>query len=262
MTDPGAAAPRFTVVVPVFNEAVSLPALADELRDVMRRMSGGYECILVDDGSTDGTAAVIDALTGALGSSFRGIRFARNRGQAAALYAGLHQATGSIVIVLDGDGQNRPQDIPLMVDELLRRNLDLVCGIRVDRDDPWLRRSMSRLANGVRSRFLHDHVRDSGCALKAMRRPVIATLPPIRTLYSFIPAFAAAAGFVVGECPVGHRARQGGTSSYGLRAFLWRPMIDMLGVRWYAARSVLTRDDLMAQDDASVSVPRPARREA
>ncbi len=261
MTERGVTAPRFSVVVPVFNEAVSLPGLADELRDVMGAMPGGYECILVDDGSSDGTAAVIDGLTGAPGSPFRGIRFARNRGQAAALYAGLHEAVGSLVIVLDGDGQNRPQDIPRMVDELLRRDLDLVCGIRVGRDDSWLRRSMSRVANGVRSRFLHDHVQDSGCALKAMRRPVIAALPPIRTLYSFIPAFAAQAGFVVGECPVGHRARQGGTSSYGLRAFLWRPMIDMLGVRWYGARSVLERDDLMARDEGA-SAPRRARRDA
>jgi glycosyltransferase involved in cell wall biosynthesis len=234
------------VVVPVFDEATALPGLARELADVMGRMTGGWECIWVDDGSTDGSDAIIDRLVAPPGSPFRCVRFERNRGQAAALYAGLHEAVGDVVVVLDGDGQNRPDDIPRLVDALVRDGLDLVCGVRVDRQDGVVRRVMSRVANAVRSRFLRDGVRDSGCALKAMRREVVAALPPIRTLYSFIPAFARAAGFAVGECPVSHRARQGGRSSYGVRAFLWRPFVDMLGVRWYGARLVLERTDLVA----------------
>ncbi|HEV7734261.1 MAG TPA: glycosyltransferase family 2 protein [Candidatus Binatia bacterium] len=245
MTD---VAPRYSVVVPVFNEAAALPALAEEVAAVMRRMDGGWECIIVDDGSTDATAACIDRLTAPSGSPFRCVRFARNRGQAAALYAGLRRARGELVVVLDGDGQNPPEDIPRLVEMLVRDGLDLVCGIRIDRQDGALRRVISRVANGVRSRFLRDRMRDSGCALKVMRRAVVAALPPIRTLYSFIPAFAVAAGFTVGECAVGHRARQGGESSYGLRVFLWRPLVDMLGVRWYGARLVLERSDLVEPD--------------
>lgn len=250
MTDRAhAATPRYSVVVPVFNEAAALPGLASELTATMERLEGGWECILVDDGSTDATAACIDRLRAPVGSPFRSLRFARNRGQAAALYAGLRRARGDLVVVLDGDGQNPPADIPRLVDVLVRDGLDLVCGIRVDRQDGALRRVISRVANHVRSRFLRDRMRDSGCALKVMRSAVVAALPPIRTLYSFIPAFAVAAGFAVGECPVGHRERQGGQSSYGLRVFLWRPLVDMLGVRWYGARLVLERSDLVAPDD-------------
>ncbi len=239
------ATPRYSLVIPVFQEATALPSLVREITAVMRGMDGGWECILVDDGSTDATPQLIDELTRRPGSSFRSIRFAQNRGQAAALHAGLRQAAGDLVVLLDGDGQNRPDDIPALVATMERDNLDLVCGVRVDRQDTRLRKVMSRFANAVRSRFLGDHVRDAGCALKVMRREVTAALPPIRTLYSFIPAFAVAAGFSVGECPVRHRPRQGGTSSYGLRAFLWRPLIDMLGVRWYRARTVLDRSDLV-----------------
>jgi dolichol-phosphate mannosyltransferase len=248
VTDP---APRYSVVVPVFNEAAALPALTAEVVAAMRHMDGGWECILVDDGSVDGTAAFIDRLAAQADSPFRCVRFGHNRGQGAALHAGLRQATGEIIVVLDGDGQNPPAEIPRLVDMLVRDGLDLVCGVRVDRQDGVLRRTMSRVANAVRSRFLRDRVRDSGCALKAMRRTVVAALPPLRTLYSFIPAFALAAGFTVGECPVRHRARQGGRSSYGLRAFLWRPFVDMLGVRWYSARLVLERADVDAPPSAN-----------
>jgi hypothetical protein len=106
-----------------------------------------------------------------------------------------------------------------------------------------MRRWMSRLANGVRARFLGDGVRDSGCGLKVMRRAVVPALLPLRTLYSFVPALAVAAGFRVGEQVVQHRPRDGGRSSYGLRAFFWRPFVDMLGVRWYQGRCTLRAGD-------------------
>lgn len=235
---------RYSLVIPVLNEAAALPALADEIVEIMTAMGAPWECVVVDDGSTDRTPEIVARLVARPGSPFRALRFARNRGQAAALHAGLHAARGALLILLDGDGQNCPQDIPRLVQILIADDLDLVCGIRADRQDSRIRRTMSRLANAVRSRFLGDHVHDSGCALKVMRAHVAPALPPIRTLYSFIPAFAVAAGFRVGEYPVGHRPRQGGTSSYGMRAFLWRPLVDMLGVRWYGARCVLRRSDL------------------
>jgi hypothetical protein len=113
---------------------------------------------------------------------------------------------------------------------------DLAVGIRVDRQDAWARRVMSRLANTVRKRLLRDGVRDTGCGLKAMRREVAAALIPMRTLYSFIPALAAGAGFHVAEIPVGHRPRLAGESKYGVRRFLFWPLLDMLGVWWFNRR--------------------------
>lgn len=236
---------EYSVVVPVFDEVTALPGLAAEIRAAMARLGIDWECILVDDGSTDGSARLIDELCGAPDSPFRAVHFPANRGQAAALDAGLRRATGRLIIILDGDGQNCPDDIPLLVDVLRCKDLDLVCGVRVDRHDSWLRRGMSRLANAVRARVLGDHTHDAGCALKVMRREVVQALVPIRTLYSFIPALAVAAGFRLGECAVRHRPRHGGRSSYGLRAFLWRPLVDMVGVRWLQSRSVVRRGDLV-----------------
>ena len=113
---------------------------------------------------------------------------------------------------------------------------DLVVGVRQGRQDSRLRLVMSRVANTIRSRVLRDGVRDTGCGLKAMRREVVDALIPIRTLYSFIPALAVAAGHRVVECPVQHRSRQAGTAHYGLRAFAWRPLLDMVGVWWFTRR--------------------------
>jgi hypothetical protein len=127
-----------------------------------------------------------------------------------------------------------PADIPRLLAAL--ETADMVVGIRQNRQDSGLRRRISRLANAVRSRVLRDGVRDSGCALKAFRREVVGALIPLRTLYSFMPAMAAASGFVVVQVPVQHRARQGGRSNYGLRVFLWRPLLDMLGMWWFTRR--------------------------
>lgn len=245
--------PRFSVVVPVFNEERALHSLVSEIRAAMEQLEGTYECIFVDDGSRDGTAGILDTIVARPASPFRCIRFDENRGQGAALYVGMAEARGSIVVVLDGDGQNPPDDIPQLVEALVREDLDLVCGVRVARKDTALRRAMSRIANAVRSRALGDGVRDSGCALKVMRREVVRTMLPMRTLYSFIPALAKAAGCSIGERAVGHRQRIGGRSSYGLRAFLWRPLVDMLGVRWYASRCVLQSSDLVTQNSRSLS---------
>jgi len=239
---------EYSLVVPVFDEITALPALAAEIRATMARLGRPWECILVDDGSTDGSGRLIDELCAPRASRFRAIHFAANRGQAAALDAGLRRAKGRLVVILDGDGQSYPDDIPVLIDALHREHLDLVCGVRVGRRDSWLRRAMSRLANAVRARVLGDGTSDAGCALKVMRREVVAALVPIRTLYSFIPALAAGAGFRLGECPVRHRARHGGRSSYGLRAFLWRPLVDMVGVRWLVSRRIVRREDLI--DDA------------
>jgi dolichol-phosphate mannosyltransferase len=135
---------------------------------------------------------------------------------------------------MDGDGQNCPADVPGLLAG--RGNADMIVGIRQNRQDSWLRRKISRLANAVRSRILGDGMRDGGCALKVFRREVVSSFIPIRTLYSFMPAMAVAAGFRVVEAPVTHRARGGGKSNYGLQVFLWRPVLDLLGVWWFSRR--------------------------
>ena len=226
----------YSVVIPFYNEAAAAPSLLQEVLAVLARLDGPSECLCVDDGSSDGTATVLNTFAAQSGSTVRVITFPKNRGQAAALWAGLHEARGRIVITLDGDGQNDPADIPDLLHHL--DHADLVCGIRAERNDTALRRAMSRLANRVRGSILGDNMRDSGCALKVMRREVVQSLLPIRTLYSFIPALAVAGGFRIAEIPVRHRARNGGTSNYGFLKFALMPFVDMLGLYWFRKRCV------------------------
>jgi len=233
--------PFFSVVIPFFNEEAAIPDLLNEVLEVMDGLGRSYECLCIDDGSRDRTLERIEAVADRPDSPVRAIRFPEHRGQGAALYRGLREAAGEIVITLDGDGQNHPADIPLLLD--LLETSDLVCGIRAERQDSWLRRSMSRVANSVRGWLLRDGVHDAGCALKVMRREVVESLIPLKTLYSFIPAMAAAAGFRIAETPVRHRPRHGGKTSYGLIVFLWRPLIDLIGLAWYRRRCTLMPED-------------------
>jgi len=231
---------RWSVVVPLHDEADNVAPLVAELRSVLATLDGPYEVLLVDDGSRDDTLTI--AQRAALDwPQCRVVWFRRNHGQAAALLVGLHRARGSVVVTLDGDGQNVPADIPAMLAAL--EGADLVVGVRQARDDSRLRLVMSRLANAIRSRFLRDGVTDAGCGLKVMRREVVDAFIPIRTLYSFMPALAVAAGHRVVECPVQHRARRAGTAHYGLRTFAWRPLLDMLGVWWFTRRRFAGRID-------------------
>ncbi len=227
--------PVYSVVVPFYNEEVAAPRLLQEILAVLARLDGPAECLCIDDGSSDGTAAVLNAFAALPDSPVRVIAFPKNKGQAAALWAGLHEARGRIVLTLDGDGQNDPADIPRLLHALT--GADMVVGVRQNRRDNTSRRWMSRLANAVRGRDLGDGMRDSGCALKAFRREVVAALIPIRTLYSFIPAMAVAGGFRTRQVPVQHRARTGGRSSYGALVFLWRPLVDLVGMWWFSRRA-------------------------
>ncbi len=227
------AEPLLSVVVPFYNEEGAAGSLLGELRRVLDALGMSWEIVAVDDASVDATRPILTAAAREE-PRIKVLSWDENRGQAAALYRGLHAARAPVIATLDGDGQNDPADLPALLAGL--RRVDMMVGIRADRDDSRLRRWMSRLANRVRGRLLGDRVRDSGCALKVFRREVIEALIPIRSLYSFLPALALAAGFSVDERIVRHRPRQGGVSSYGLRAFLWRPALDLLGVWWFTRR--------------------------
>jgi glycosyltransferase involved in cell wall biosynthesis len=231
----------YTVVIPFFNECENVHALLSELLVVEKEQKASWNFVLVSDGGTDGTPAALDAWS-AEHPRCKVLHMPGNRGQAASLYAGLQQATTPFIITMDGDGQNVPRDIPELIRQL--GPADMVVGIRTERNDSRLRRLMSRLANRVRGHVLGDLLSDSGCALKVFRREVVQALLPIRTLYSFMPAMAVAAGFTVRQYPVQHRSRRAGRSSYGLRAFLWRPLMDMLGLLWFRQRCLPLRQIL------------------
>ena len=226
--------PAVSVVVPLYNEEESVAMLQTELMAALHGID--YEIIFVDDGSTDQTVA---RLTN--GPAMRLLRFEKNAGQSAAIYAGLQAARGAAVVLIDGDLQNDPADIPRLLTELEGGGADLVCGYRAQRKDTVVKRLTSRIANFVRSRFTKDGVRDTGCTLKAMRRECIATLVPFKGMHRFIPALIKGAGYRLVEVPVNHRARRFGTSKYGLGNRAVRATIDMFGVRWLLSRQLRYR---------------------
>ncbi len=224
-----------SVVIPFYNESGNAVPLLHELCEVENQLGALWEYILVDDCSTDDT--LNELVAWASGRKHTHIyQTPRNMGQASSLYAGLFAASGPVIITLDGDGQNVPADIPSLLP--LLEQVDMVVGIRAKRRDSWSRRRMSRFANRIRSKVLGDGMQDSGCALKVFHQRVRYALLPIKTLYSFMPAMAVAGGFSVAQQPVQHRLRTRGQSSYGLRAFAWRPLVDMVGLWWFARRSL------------------------
>jgi len=217
-----------SVVVPLFNEEQSVAILQRELADALARLD--YEIIFVDDGSQDETVARI-----ATDPRTRLLRFEKNAGQSAAIFAGLQAVRSEVAVLIDGDLQNDPADIPRLLAEI-SRGADLVCGYRAQRKDTLLKRITSRVANFVRSRFTRDGVRDTGCTLKAMRRDCIAALVPFKGMHRFIPALVKGAGYSLVEIPVNHRPRRFGQSKYGLGNRALGATIDMFGVRWLLSR--------------------------
>jgi dolichol-phosphate mannosyltransferase len=220
--------PAVSVIVPVYNEEENVPILQAELRAALRGID--HEFIFVDDGSADRTFERIEAAP-----NLRVIRFEKNAGQSAAMYAGLQAARGAILVLIDGDLQNDPADIPRLVDEI-SGGADLVCGYRALRRDTLAKRLTSRVANAVRSRYTKDGVRDTGCTLKAMRRECVAVLFPFKGMHRFIPALIKDAGYQLVEIPVNHRPRRFGQTKYGLGNRAVRATIDMFGVRWLLSR--------------------------
>ena len=220
--------PEASIVVPVFNEEENIPILQSELRAALQAVD--HEIIFVDDGSIDRTTERIEAAP-----NVRVIRLEKNTGQSAAIYAGLKSARAAIVVLIDGDLQNDPADIPNLLSEIAN-GADLVCGYRVKRQDTPLKRVTSRIANAVRSRYTKDGVRDTGCTLKAMRRECVAALVPFKGMHRFIPALVKGAGYRLVEIPVNHRPRRFGQSKYGLGNRAVRATMDMFGVRWLLSR--------------------------
>jgi len=220
--------PDFSVVIPLYNEADNVAILQKEIQAALVGCS--YELILVDDGSIDGTVARI-----ARNPEVRVLEFEKNAGQSAAMLAGMNAAQGRVVVLLDGDLQNDPRDIPLLLAEV-EKGADLACGYRAHRRDTVVKKLTSRIANFVRSRFIGDGVRDTGCTLKAMRRECVSALVPFKGVHRFIPALVKNAGYRLVEVPVNHRSRQFGVSKYGLGNRAFRATADMFAVRWLQSR--------------------------
>jgi glycosyltransferase involved in cell wall biosynthesis len=223
-----------TLIAPVYNEADNLPLLAGEIRRAMEGQPRPWRLLLVDDGSTDQSLAVIRGLAGA-DPRLLYLALKANSGQSAALAAAFSRAPGDIFVTLDADLQNDPADIPALLD-LLDQGHDLAAGYRLRRRDSPGKRLASRFANAVRRLFLQDGIRDSGCSLKAMRAPLARSLPLFRGMHRFMPALMLMRDAAVIQAPVSHRPRRRGVSKYRVLDRLWPGLQDLLGVWWLRRR--------------------------
>jgi glycosyltransferase involved in cell wall biosynthesis len=224
-----------SVVVPVLNEEDSLPLLHQRLSEALAHSGCSYEIIVVDDGSTDRSFAIMEEIQ-AHDEHLRVVRFRRNYGQTAAFAAGFDRAQGDVVITIDADLQNDPADIPALMAKIAE-GYDVVSGWRVDRKDRFLdRRLPSLLANRLIAWTTGVRIHDYGCSLKAYRREVLADVRLYGEMHRFIPALAHAAGARVTEIPVNHHPRQFGKAKYGLSRTL-KVVLDILAVRFLMSYS-------------------------
>lgn len=216
-----------SLVVPVLNEREALPDLLDEIERSCDALDLEWEAIVVDDGSSDGTFALVEEL-GAGRSRLRGVRLRRNFGKSAALAAGFEASRGATIITIDGDGQDDPADIGKLL-ACLGEGADLASGWKRDRQDPFSRRFASRVFNRMTGLLTGVSMHDMNCGFKAYRGDCARSLEIYGELHRFLPAMAAQQGWRVAELPVNHRARQHGSSRFGVERYL-RGALDLLAV--------------------------------
>ena len=217
---------HISIVIPVYNELDSVDKLHNEIVLAMNSMAYPYEIIFVDDGSTDGTFEKLTSL-----AKIKIIHFRKNFGQTSALDAGIKEARGEYIITMDGDGQNDPADIPRLVDEIKKNNLDVVSGWRKNRQDVFSKRFFSRCAAILRRILINDGIHDSGCTLKIYKKECFEKIDLTGEMHRFIPAILSIKGFKIGEIVVNHRSRKSGLTKYNWKRGI-KGILDMFSV-WF-----------------------------
>lgn len=232
--------PEVSVVIPLYNEVETIPELARRLGQALDAIGRPWEVVIIDDGSTDGSWQALEQVHAA-DPRFVAIRFRRNFGQTPAFAAGFDAARGDVVVTMDADLQNDPDDIGKLLDEMARGGFDIVSGWRQDRKEPLLlRRIPSMLGNRVMRALTGVALKDTGCSLKAYRSDVVKSIDLYGNLHRFIPAVASAYGVTIGQVPVRDNPRFSGTSKYGLGlARAPRVLLDLLAL--YFLRNYGTR---------------------
>jgi glycosyltransferase involved in cell wall biosynthesis len=217
-----------SIVAPLYNESENVQPLVDWIREALQAYDGSFEVILVDDGSRDDTWSQVRAV--AADRRVQGLRLGRNVGQTAAMMAGFDHARGKVIVSLDGDLQNDPRDIPMLIAKL-DEGYDLVCGWRQQRQDKLLLRKVpSWVANRIIRRLTGVAISDNGCSLKAYRRELLNRIALYAEQHRFIPALSASVGARITEMPVRHHPRRFGESKYGISRTL-KVLVDLLTLK-------------------------------
>jgi dolichol-phosphate mannosyltransferase len=226
---------QYSILVPAHNEESNLPHLLQEISSVMHGLEGSFEIIVIDDGSTDNTFETLSRISHGM-AQLRVLRLASKSGQSAALSIGLKEAIGQLIITLDGDGQNNPEDIPILIKAL--HGHDCATGYRIHRKDSWTKKLWSQIANMTRRFVLKDSIKDTGCSLKICTASSIRSIPCFTGMHRLLPSLLIIYGYSVIEIPVTHRPRLMGTSNYSLFNRSWSSFCDLLGVFWLKKRHI------------------------
>lgn len=227
-----------SIVIPIHNEEENIKNLIYEIIDVMGTCN--YEIVAVNDGSSDRTEMVIKKLV-QNNSNIKLITHLENYGQSAAVYSGIEAASGNIIATIDGDGQNNPEDIILLTQELLKNQdsqVKMAVGFRHQRQDSRVKIFSSKIANLIRSSLLEDQANDSGCGLKVFYKESFQNLPFFNHMHRFLPALFSIYGFSILNVKVSHRERKKGTSHYGTIDRLIAGLFDLAGVWWFKKRQI------------------------
>ncbi|MBM4065917.1 MAG: glycosyltransferase family 2 protein [Planctomycetes bacterium] len=225
--------PDISIIIPLYNEVDNIEPLG---RSIINAMQGrNHEVVFVDDGSTDGSTQKLREWC-AQHTNFRAVHFKKNAGQTAAMDAGFRHAAGEYVVSMDADMQNDPADIPKLIEKL--STFDMVCGWRQKRNDPWIKRISSKVANYIRNKLSREDIRDTGCSLKAYRRNCLDHIKLYNGMHRFLPTLFKMEGFAVTEIVVNHYPRKFGKSKYGISNRAFRAFVDLLVVRWMKKRKL------------------------
>jgi len=229
---------ELSIVIPVKDEEETIPVLAREIDSAMASVSYPWECIWVDDGSTDSTLAKLEGLN-KQDPHHQFVTQARNYGQSAALITGFDVARGRLLATLDGDGQNDPGDLPKLVAHLIEKDVDMVNGVRQKRRDSFVRKISSKIGNGFRNILTGESITDVGCSIRVFKKIYVKNLPSFKGMHRFFPTLLRIGGCSkIIEMPVNHRPREFGQTKYGIKNRLWVGIIDTLAVRWMKTRMV------------------------
>jgi dolichol-phosphate mannosyltransferase len=235
-----------SVVIPIKDEAENIEPLSQQLTSVLNENPWSWECIWVDDGSTDGSLAILERLA-RRDAHHRFVSFDQNAGQSAAFCAGFKEAAGAIIATIDGDGQNDPADIPRLMREIQTGKADMVNGYRAKRKDNLMRKLSSRTANAFRNRVTGKTVSDVGCSTRVFKRQCVECLPNFKGMHRFLPTLVHMQGFKLTEVPVNHRPRLLGKTKYNISNRLWVGLLDTLGVLWLQKRGFSYRVEKRSQ---------------
>ena len=230
-----------SIVIPLKNEGQSVLSLKNEIDGVMKQLPYSWECLWIDDGSTDNTLNEIQRFH-QQDPRHQYVALACNCGQSAALHAGFSYARGEIIVTLDGDGQNDPGDFPGLIERLFKENCDMINGVRSNRMDSFTRKISSRIANGFRNWLTHENITDVGCSLRVFRHECIQHITPFKGFHRFLPTLIRIGGYTrISQIPVNHRSRKYGQTNYGIHNRLWVGIMDTLAVRWLQSRAVFAK---------------------